>query len=90
MKTEKEKQVLRDKARRYRNAHPGKKAARKEAEKQPKQPCRDCLKEGVTNMDTEGHHEDYSKPWLLIYLCKKHHEKADTEFERLYGKREDV
>lgn len=32
-----------------------------------------CIKCG--NPDTEGHHEDYSKPLEVIWLCNKHHQR---------------
>jgi hypothetical protein len=38
-----------------------------------KTPCRDC---GDPN--SEGHHEDYSKPLEVIWLCRKHHKIADA------------
>lgn len=37
-----------------------------------KSPCAVCGKTKV-----EGHHEDYSKPLEVIWLCKKHHWEAD-------------
>lgn len=37
-----------------------------------KQPCRDCGKTKV-----EAHHEDYTNPLDVIWLCKKHHVIAD-------------
>ena len=33
-----------------------------------KQPCRDC-----GSLDVHGHHEDYSKPLDVIWLCPVHH-----------------
>jgi hypothetical protein len=35
-----------------------------------KLPCQEC---GDLNVD--GHHEDYSKPLEVIWLCRKHHAK---------------
>ena len=37
-----------------------------------KQPCAECGKTKV-----EAHHRDYSKPFDVIWLCKKHHWEAD-------------
>lgn len=37
-----------------------------------KQPCEKCGCEKV-----EAHHEDYSKPLEINWLCKKHHVEAD-------------
>jgi hypothetical protein len=36
-------------------------------------PCEDC---GV--MLVEMHHEDYSKPLEIRWLCRRHHRKADA------------
>jgi hypothetical protein len=37
-----------------------------------RQPCEVCGKK-----KSEAHHEDYSKPLEVIWLCKKHHSEAD-------------
>lgn len=34
-----------------------------------KQPCQVC-----GNVKSQGHHEDYSKPLEVIWLCKEHHD----------------
>jgi ribosomal protein S27AE len=39
-----------------------------------KKPCRRCGKSKV-----EAHHEDYSKPLKVVWLCKKHHVEADLK-----------
>lgn len=36
-----------------------------------------CIKCG--NKKSEAHHENYSKPLQIIWLCKKHHIEADRE-----------
>lgn len=37
-----------------------------------KQACRYCCE-----LKVQAHHEDYSKPLEVIWLCKKHHVEAD-------------
>lgn len=39
-----------------------------------KQPCEKC---GVK--DVQAHHEDYSKPLDVVWLCFKHHRERDLE-----------
>lgn len=42
-----------------------------------KQPCEIC-----GNVDVEAHHDDYSQPLSIRWLCKKHHgEQHETNFE---------
>jgi hypothetical protein len=41
-----------------------------------RQPCRVC---GVS--DTEAHHEDYSKPYDVIWLCQVHHRRLHKSKE---------
>ena len=82
-KTEAEKQVLREKARRYRNLHPDKKAARKAEEHMDKQPCGVCRKLGIITLKTEFHHPDHSNPYKGVWLCKTHHEQEDTRLDRI-------
>lgn len=40
-------------------------------------PCSVC-----GGVDSEGHHEDHSKPLEVIWLCKKHHAEADNKLRR--------
>lgn len=55
------------------------------ANKLEKKPCSVC---GTTNL-IEAHHEDYSKPFEIIWLCKRHHmevhgktlSKQESEYE---------
>jgi hypothetical protein len=62
--------------RKYKVKHPEKNKARIQlslAIKQGKikrQPCIVC-----GNKNSHGHHEDYSKPLEVIWLCRKHHEE---------------
>lgn len=37
-----------------------------------KTPCADAHL-GECNGVLEGHHEDYAKPWDLVWLCTRHH-----------------
>ncbi len=82
-KTEAEKQKLREKARRYRNLHPDKKAARKAEEHMVRQPCRDCQRLGIITLKTEFHHPDHKDPYKGVWLCKRHHEAEDTRLDRI-------
>lgn len=61
----------------YRKANPDKYSAHKimknairrgELEQKP---CEVC-----GNIKSQGHHEDYSKPLEIIWLCAKHHNEA--------------
>jgi len=39
-----------------------------------KKPCRVCGKEKV-----EAHHDDYSQPYKIMWLCKEHHSERDIQ-----------
>lgn len=71
------------KERRHAILHPEKVQARSAArhsarnKKIERQPCVIC---GATNV--EAHHEDYSKPLNVIWLCKKHHFEADERLRK--------
>lgn len=62
--------------------HPQKLKAVKEARKAIykglliKKPCEVC---GISDTRIEAHHEDYSKPLEITWLCKKHHISADRQ-----------
>ena len=43
------------------------------------QPCRVCGRGSTVH----GHHEDYSKPLEVVWLCRKHHMARHTELRRL-------
>ena len=80
--SEQYKAYRREIARKNRDQHYEKIFARSVIKNLPKLPCEYCLKEGITNMITEGHHDDYLKPYDVRWLCKKHHELVDTELAR--------
>lgn len=42
-----------------------------------KQPCEKCYSKKV-----QAHHEDYSKPLEVIWLCHKHHRDADNKIRK--------
>jgi hypothetical protein len=46
-------------------------------------PCEVCGK-----VKSEAHHEDYSKPFQIIWLCKKHHSEADVKLGVHIGKKD--
>lgn len=46
-----------------------------------KKPCQVC---GSKN--SEAHHEDYSKPLEVVWLCDKHHKKRHVEIRKLKRK----
>lgn len=44
-----------------------------------KKPCMIC-----GNITVEGHHEDYSKPLEVLWLCKKHHHEKHRIHNRIH------
>lgn len=42
-----------------------------------KEPCKIC-----GSSKSEAHHEDYSKPLEVVWLCKKHHHEFDLKRQR--------
>lgn len=44
-----------------------------------KTPCINC-----GNLKSEGHHEDYSKPLEVIWLCRAHHRQQHREAAEAY------
>ena len=70
LQTEKGMVYNRAKSARQRTRYPERVLARINASKfLDRQPCsiEGCMEKG------EGHHEDYSKPFDVVYFCKKHH-----------------
>lgn len=52
-----------------------------ESGKLTREPCCIC-----GDPKTEGHHDDYSKPLYVRWLCKKHHDEVHRELNRLRRK----
>lgn len=59
----------------YKEKYPEKAISRKLARKLPIQPCEIC---GSTE-NAEKHHEDYSKPNDITWLCRKYHYERHVE-----------
>ena len=53
-----------------REKHPEKYYARAQTQKLEKQPCQEC-----NTFPVHAHHEDYSKPLDVLWLCPEHHNK---------------
>jgi len=43
-----------------------------------RQPCREC-----GDVRAHGHHEDYSKPLEVVWLCQKHHRRRHAELDAM-------
>lgn len=43
-----------------------------------KEPCIFC----ETTEKVEAHHDDYSRPLSVVWVCKKHHVVLDREYEK--------
>lgn len=41
-------------------------------------PCEVC-----GDVNSQGHHEDYSRPLEVMWLCQKHHSARHMEMERI-------
>jgi hypothetical protein len=63
--------------RRYRAKYPDKYKAHAASKNIPKQPCEVC-----GNPKAQKHHEDYSKPLEVKWLCVKHHAAHHVEQRR--------
>lgn len=67
----------------YKQKNPEKIKARllvKEAIKKgilPKQPCVEC-----GDVNSKGHHPNYSKPLEVVWLCQKHHQRVHAELKK--------
>ena len=70
----------REDARNHRLKYPEKTRARLAGQVLQKEPCEVC-----GNPIAEAHHDDYSKPWEVRWLCKKHHEEVESGYKsRVY------
>lgn len=62
----------------YKNKFPEKYAAHILSQRIPIQPCVIC----GTMENVERHHEDYSRPKDITFLCKKHHTERHVEIRK--------
>jgi len=82
VKTEKYRKMVCESARRYDNKHPSRYLAKLEVNKAIKRgdirslPCEKCGEE-----KTEAHHDDYSKPLNIRWLCRICHKKLHRKYE---------
>lgn len=58
-------------AQKHRQKYPEKVKARIAGQVFPRKPCEVC-----GNEQSEAHHDDYSKPWEIRWLCQKHHKEV--------------
>lgn len=75
-----------EKARRYQKIHRSKYPEKYRARSRVGNALRDGVLfrkncEVCGNEKSEAHHEDYSKPLEVIWLCKKHHREADIKLK---------
>lgn len=66
------------KSKKFRENYPEKYAAHIASQRIPLEPCVVC---GSTEK-IERHHEDYSKPKEVTFLCKKHHSERHVEIRK--------
>jgi hypothetical protein len=59
---------------RYKNKYPLKALAKNKCQRLKKQPCCIC-----GNINGQRHHEDYTKPMDVIWLCSKHHAERHVQ-----------
>jgi hypothetical protein len=72
------KKYRREIARKHRQAHYDKIYARSVTKNLPHKPCEVC---GEVKVEAH-HHLGYSHPYTVQWLCKKHHEEADTKLAK--------
>lgn len=68
---------------RYRKKYPEKNRARlkvQDAKRAGKMKCEPCSVCGATR--AEAHHDDYSKPLDVVWLCTKHHAERHVQMRR--------
>ena len=70
----------RQRVRKYASKNLAKIGARTAVRGMTPKPCEICGK-----IPTEGHHDDYRKPYTVRWFCKEHHEIVDAEIDRRKG-----
>ena len=71
----------RKRVRKYASKNLTKIAARTAVRMLTPKPCEVCGL-GPPDVITEGHHDDYRKPYTVRWFCKEHHEIVDAEIDR--------